>query len=148
MKVAARFPVKAAPIVLYFIILLHIIIGYCAFLLLGLGWQLALSCGLLSVTFLISYRQHLQLTSAPDDLCWSGENWLITDPSQSKEVIYLELLPQSWLTSFACILHFNDGQKQRQWLFIRPQLGDRSFSELCYWAKLTLRQQTKEKIQS
>ncbi|TQV72827.1 hypothetical protein FLL45_15275 [Aliikangiella marina] len=148
MKVAARFPVKSSLSVFYFIVLLHLVLAVCSYLLFSFNWQLAIAVGTIALTFYISYRRYLQLTSAPDDLCWSGENWLVSDPQRSHSLVYLALLPQSWLSSFACVLHFNDGETEHQWLFTRHGLGPRSYSELCYWVKYSLHEQIKQDEQA
>ena len=144
MKIAARFPVKESPLLGSLIISIHLIIVGCSYLVFGFDWQWGIILVLTLVTLVISFKQYRRLTIAPDDLCWSGENWLITDPQTSKSVTYLELSPQSWLSSFACILNFDHGGEQKQWLFTRQQLGRRSFSELCYLAKQSLLKQAKQ----
>lgn len=133
--VAYRFPVKDSPP-----LLLAVFIAHFAILVLGcyyfkFSWLTLIFFVTLSVSAFLSYRQYLLMTQAPDDLCWSGENWLIQTCAQRKSIVYLDLLGSSWLSSFVCLLHFKADQKDYYWLFTKRGLGAASYRKLCYLVK-------------
>ena len=143
MKIAARFPVKSSRILGSLIVAIHSFIIVLAIIHFSFSWQALLVISVTVVSFTLSLNQVRLLTSAPDDLCWSGENWLIRSDEQLNAITYLQLLPQSWMSSYACVLHFAAGEHQFQWLFTRQGLGDRSYSELCFLVKQNIAAQQK-----
>ena len=138
MKIAARFPVTESPWLFSLLILLHfsfLILGYAT-----VGWHWSLLLVVISTigSCWVCYKHYLEITRATDDLCWSGEHWLMNSEPQDGSVMYLNILPSSWMSSFACLLHFEVSGKRYYWLFSKPSLGERAYSELLYLCKLTL----------
>ncbi len=74
-----------------------------------------------------------------------SENTLTRENNKDKTNIQqfdsteLTLLPSSWITSVACVLHFKDDLQKHYWLFSRDQLGSRSYGELVYLAQASLK---------
>jgi hypothetical protein len=143
MKVAARFPVKPNSALLGVLLVSHTGIFACSFWLLNQAWMIGLVLALSAVSFYFSLKQYLAITNSSDDLCWSGENWLMHTGENQSSVCYLELLPTSWITPPFCLLKFTLNEQQRAWFFTRKSLGERLYRELCYVAKLKLDEKSK-----
>lgn len=138
MNVAARFPIKSSPELLLILLAFHIGVFTSSFWLLNQLWTIALVLFLSMISFYFSYQQYLAITNSTDDLCWSGENWLMHSDEKKRSISYLELLPTSWITPHFCLLKFNHDNEQNTWIFVRVLLGDRLFRELCYTVKLSM----------
>jgi|GEM_PF-2387548 len=141
MKIAARFPVKSSPLFAAMILLMHLFMVLAGWINFALSWQMGVLLVAISLSASYSLSRYRELTQAPDDLCWSGENWLIQADGHT---YYLQLEPASWMSRFACLLHFSAGNKRFYWLFTRYSLGSRSYSELCFLAKQNLSAQQKQ----
>lgn len=134
MKVAARFPVKDCFPLKWAILVTHLLLIVIAlFYLVGWIWVIAgVTSTLISYYFSISHYK--SITSAEDDLCWSGDSWQM----QTADLTHFQLLPTSWLSNFASLLHLKEGDKTHYWLFTKYNLGDRAFRELNYIARQDL----------
>jgi hypothetical protein len=150
MKVAARFPIKPFKplywgiIVLYTLCAVLAVFSMQAIVLLGVYPVLAIS-------IFYTLRHYRRLTSAPDDLCWNGDSWLIKDSQQL--TVYLELQNDSWISRQATLLHFKarpallgvdpnlTQSREFYWLFTLSHLGERSYRELCYLVKQNVKHQ-------
>jgi len=132
MKIAARFPVKSNRFLYGGIILLHVGVFFTSFSLLNQLWALALVLFATIGSFYFSRKQYLLITNSPDDLCWSGEAWLMHTNGSSEGVGYLDLLASSWVTPFFCLLKFKQNDQEFAWFFTHRSLGDRLYRELCY----------------
>lgn len=139
--VAYRFPVKDSPPLLLAVFSAHLAVLIFGLYSFKFSWFSLLFLVALSVSAFLSYRQYLLMTRAPDDLCWSGENWLIQTGEQRKSIVYLDLLGSSWLSSFACLLHFKTEQKNYYWLFTKRGLGATSYRKLCYLVRQNVNKQ-------
>lgn len=139
MKVAARFPVKAFSFLAYFILLVHGLLLFVGILGLEFIWQHIVLLISLFFSVYFSFRHYQNITAAPDDLCWNGENWLIHLDQQQKRVAYLKLESDSWISGYFCLLHLSDDNKHFYWLFSRYGLGNRMYSELIYLARQYLK---------
>ncbi len=142
MKIASRFPIKANASLLVLLIIGHLLV-----LVTGLTYLSTLSAMLLVLvvtgfSFSNSYSQYLKVTQNSDDLCWSGENWLVHDDDLQGNICYLELLDTSWITAEFSLLKFDNTSEQFAWLFTRNSLGERLYSELCYLTRLNLKRNT------
>lgn len=138
MNVAARFPIKPSPELLLLLAVSHIGVFASSFWLLNQLWMVVLVLLLSATSFYFSYQQYLNITHSSDDLCWSGENWLMHTGINQNSTNYLEQLPTSWITPHFCLLKFVQNGKQKAWFFSRKSLGDRLYRELCYTLKLGL----------
>jgi len=96
-------------------------------------WQLVITC-LSVLSYYFSIQHYKSITTSSDDLCWTGEQWVMVD----KKHRYMQLQQTSWLSSFASLLHLEDGEKKYYWLFTRNGLGDRAFRELNFLARQNL----------
>lgn len=143
-KVARRFPVKTSLPLLLLIVSAHLIVLVLAAYLFQTSWVILVLLGALVLSAILSGRQYLSITRAPDDLCWSGENWLIQSEQPSGKIVYLTLMQSSWLSSFACLLHFCAGNQKHYWLFTRRGLGQSSYRELCYLVKQNISSRRKQ----
>ncbi|TQV84994.1 protein YgfX [Aliikangiella coralliicola] len=144
MKTATRFPVKTAKLLVVAIGLFHVILLLVSFIFFGVSWYVLAIFIALLVSWFYSNKNYRKITNAMDDLCWSGENWLMQSDERLGSITYLELQPDSWVSSFACLLHFSVGEKQSvgdkhlvsekqyHWLFVKKNLGERLYSELVY----------------
>ena len=146
MKIAARFPVKSYPP-------LARLIGFGHLLLLSTGWcylydsDLRIIFALLVVySARLSFAQYRSMTKAPDDLCWSGENWLMQNGKHQGQIAYLDLVADTWVSGQYCLARFNVDGREFTWLFARGQLGDALFSELAYLLKLSIRRLSEERV--
>lgn len=138
MNIAVRFPIKDNKPFYYGLIFLHLWVIVTAYELLSVIWMIALVVLAVAFSFYKTRQQYLCVTQSIDDLCWSGENWLMHDPENQAEIIYLELLETSWITASFCLLKFQMNNREESWLFSRATLGKRLFSELCYLARLDI----------
>lgn len=137
MKIASRFPIKSNRLLFSLICLAHLGLIYLVFILLTSFWSIVLILSLTVASCYFSIKQYQSITRSDDDLCWSGESWLMQD-NQSKTVNYLDLLPTSWITANFCLLKFEQNNVEKAWLFSRKSLGERLYRELCYLAKVEL----------
>ena len=142
MNVAARFPIKSSPDLLLLLVVSHIGVFASSFWLLEQQWMIVLVLVLSATSFYFSFQQYLTITNSSDDLCWSGENWLMHASSNQNSTSYLELLPTSWVTPQFCLLKFSQDDEQRTWFFTRKSLGERLYRELCYIANLKMDEKT------
>ena len=74
-----------------------------------------------------------------DDLCWNGDGWLMHKGDKLNGAIYLEIQPDSWVSSQLSLLSFNCDEKKYYWLFSRYELGERMYSQLVYLVKQNLK---------
>jgi len=138
MNVAARFPIKSCPELLLLLVVSHIGVFASSFWLLNQLWMIVLVLLLSAISFYFSFLQYLSITNSSDDLCWSGENWLMHTDSIQSSTSYLELLSTSWVTPHFCLLKFIQDESQKAWFFTRKSLGERLYRELCYFSKLKM----------
>ncbi|MCW9017982.1 MAG: hypothetical protein OQJ89_13510, partial [Kangiellaceae bacterium] len=138
MKVAARFPVTESPWLFHLLILFHIAFPVLGYFTVGWHWVLVFVSLSTAWSFYFCRKHYHLITNAPDDLCWSGEHWLMQPDAQLGSAMYLTILPSSWISSFACLLHFEVAGQRYYWLFSRQSLGPRVYSELVYLCRLTL----------
>ncbi|MBV1911121.1 MAG: hypothetical protein KUG78_17615 [Kangiellaceae bacterium] len=148
MKIASRYPIKSHSQLLSVLVITHFIVLLLSFLTIDFSPFIVVVLGLICFSLYLTYRQHLLLTNATDDLCWSGENWLVINSQQNAAVCYLELKRTSWITSRFCLLKFALNQSEQAWLFSRASLGERTYRELCYLAKRDLSKTDKSEIDS
>lgn len=139
MKVAARFPIKANLPVYWFIVTSHL-----GVLVVAMSHLASLSAVLLVLAVTVfsygrSHTEYRKVTENDDDLCWSGDNWLVHIGISGESVCYLELLESSWITAEFSLLKFDGNGEETAWLFTRKSLGERLYSELCYLAHLNLK---------
>jgi len=138
MNVAARFPIKTCPELLILLVITHIGVFASSFWLLNQLWMIVSVLVLAAISFYFSYQQYLSITHSSDDLCWSGENWLMHTGNEQNSTKYLEQLSTSWVTPYFCLLKFTQDGEQKAWFFSRKSLGERLYRELCYTLKLGL----------
>ncbi len=141
-KVASRFPVKSHASLIVFVATVHCALLVIAWYELSCLWQKLLMLLILSISLIFSNRQYQLMVNAPDDLCWSGEHWVMHSNQKLKRLIYLDLLPSSWVSRYYCLLHFSNGDKHYYWLFSRHELGSRMYSELVYLVKMNIKDST------
>lgn len=141
-RIARRFPVKGWRLLKPVLLVLHLVFGLLCYLILGLSWMSALVFCSGLVSYLASIKHVEQISNAPDDLCWTGKNWLM-QPSSPGGDLYLTLQPGCWLSHFACLLQFKSENQQHQWLFAKNELGDRLYSELVYLVNQQIRNSAK-----
>lgn len=142
MKFAARFPIKENIVLLRLLIFSHLILWLLTIFLLSSLSQILLLISIIGFSLQYSFQQYKQVTEYHDDLCWSGENWLVTSEIHNEE-IYLELKPTSWITEEFCFLKFKIQNEEKAWLFTKNGLGSRLYSELCYLVRLNIKHQNK-----
>ena len=157
MKIASRFPIKESTGLLSLIALLHLSVFVLGFFILGISIQYSLLFISLIVSYHFSLKQLKNITEASDDLCWTGDQWLISMLNENnqlsfQESIYLELLASSWITSEFCFLKFQGesiehANRKFAWFFSASNLGDRLYRELCFFAKQAIREETKRNIE-
>ncbi|MDH5432495.1 MAG: hypothetical protein OEY19_00995 [Gammaproteobacteria bacterium] len=135
MKIAARFPIKENRLLQFLIISLHLFLLIFALNVFSFKWQFFLIFLLICISFYYSIKHYQRLTNAPDDLCWNGNAWLIQLDEKLKTIAYLELQPESWISSHYCLLHFDDGKQKYHWFFAKNTLGERLYSQLIYLVK-------------
>ncbi len=111
-KIAARFPIKPNFSIVLMNVLIHGFLAVVSIHMLIVNWWLWLTLITLCFSLIYTYRQTELLFSAPDDLCWTGENWLMHRADANKDAMYLNLLDNSWLTSNFCLLKFSAEKKQ------------------------------------
>ncbi len=138
MNIAARFPIKSSPELLLLLVVSHVGVFVSSFWLLNQLWMIVLVLVLSVTSFYFSFQQYLTITNSSDDLCWSGDNWLMHTGSIHNSISYLELLSTSWVTPHFCLLKFIQDEEQKAWFFTRKSLGERLYRELCYTLKLGL----------
>jgi hypothetical protein len=132
MNIAARFPIKAWPELFYAGVGIHIVAIFISLFGLSSAYLSVISLCVTIYSFWLSYHQYISVTQCKSDLCWTGENWVISDTTQTSEIIYLSLQNTSWLTEGFCLLKFACDNQQFAWLFTKKHLGDRAYRELCY----------------
>ena len=138
MNIASRFPVKTSVPLFSFLIISHVsLFLYCPILIHSFTLVL-LVLVVTAISFWESLSQYRLITNAPDDLCWSGENWLMGSSNLNDEVSYLDLLCSSWVTPQFCLLNFSCQGEHKSWLFTKRELGERLFRELCYLIKFSM----------
>lgn len=142
MKVAARFPIKPNQWLIYLIFLAHIMVFLGGLLLLNEFWYSFVVFLVSGVSFYYARSQYLRITNSPDDLCWSGESWVMHNFESEAAVSYLNLLPTSWITASFCLLKFAQSEQSNAWFFSRKSLGERLYRELCYLAKADMNKST------
>jgi len=156
MKIASRFPIKESKGLLTLVILLHLAVSALSFFVFNFSWQYAFALVSILISYYFSIIQLKQITQAPDDLCWTGNQWLINvlndkNKLASRESVYLNILPSSWITSGFSLLKFRHESldsinTEFAWFFSSSNLGDRQYRELCYLCKQSLREQSKENV--
>ena len=156
MKIASRFPIKESKGLLTLVVLLHLSVSVLSFFIFNVSWQFGFALVSVLISYYFSIIQLKQITQAPDDLCWTGNQWLINvlnDKNKlvSRESVYLNILPSSWITSGFSLLKFRleslDGANTEfVWFFSASNLGDRQYRELCYLCKQSLKNQSKENV--
>ncbi len=146
MKIAARFPIKKSPYVLAVVIIIHGLLFVWSFIGWGINWQKLLLLFSLLLSCFYCFKHYQRITQSDDDLCWSGENWLmqalrteLKTSSSNKQIVYLRLENTSWVSRQLSLLHFSDGDNHYCWLFSRSQLGKKLYSQLVYLVKQNLR---------
>ena len=139
-KIAARFPIKPNLWIVMMNFLIHGFLAAVCINLLIVNWWQWLTLITLCFSFFYTYQQTNRLFSAPDDLCWTGENWLMYRTNANHDAMYLNLLDNSWLTSSFCLLKFSAEEKQFAWFFSRLSIGDRAYRELCRIVKSDMRE--------
>lgn len=143
MPVASRFPIKPFPVLWLFIIVFHFSLVAIGLVGIGVNWKSGLVLLVSTVSLYVSWLQYKKVSSASDDLCWTGESWVMSLGGKLNAKIYLEVQPSSWLSSLMSVLYFTSGNKKYAWLFTRSGLGARAYSELCYLVKQDLQAQRK-----
>jgi hypothetical protein len=148
MKIAARFPVTDYTFYFVMLLLLHVTILVFGLLTIGYEtddwlWQVSLLVFLVLLSLTFSYQHYLAITRAEDDLCWTGELWVMNFNQPLNSPHYLKLQPGSWISQRACLLHFIDGEQQYYWLFSRASLGVSLYSQLVRLAKADIDQLSK-----
>ena len=143
MQVAARFPIKSNLLLMILIIASHLAVFLIALILLYSIWQILLITFLTLVSFYYSRIQYHSITNASDDLCWSGEQWLMHNESSKYGANYLELLSSSWITPYFCLLKFKHDEKTMAYFFSPKYLGERLYRQLCYLVYLNLKNKNK-----
>ncbi len=154
MKIASRFPIKESKGLLGLVIFLHLLASILSFIILDYVWQWTIIFVSLMSSLYLSLKQLKTITQASDDLCWTGEKWMIRVKNDKnkldyQESIYLDILPSSWITREFSLLKFKvdpfDGvNTEYAWFFSHSNLGDRQYRELCYLCKQSLKEQYKE----
>lgn len=144
--VAARFPVKSDVVLLTFVIVAHIGVVAGSSWLINQWWMITVIVLTSLLSLFISIRHYRAITRANDDLCWSGETWLMhcqlvseSNGVNKGQVCYLDLLPTSWLTPNFCLLKFQQDESEKAWFFSRRSLGERLYRELCYLVRLNMK---------
>jgi len=130
-KIACRFPVKSNFLLLALLLGIHLSILIVSWVWLDSLYKIALVMFAVFASLYFSIRQYASVTRSNDDLCWSGENWLMQD----NQTHYLDLQNTSWITADFCLLKFKSQDKYFAWLFTRKSLGEGLYRELCYLAR-------------
>lgn len=153
MKIASRFPVKENKGLSNLINSLHILVAIVSFWKFEFTWQFGSALIGLSISYYYSSKQLKEITRASDDLCWTGEQWLITHLNSKnkllfQETVYLRIIASSWITSRFSLLKFRleldeDSKTEFVWFFSSESLGDRLYRELCYLCKQDLKEQAR-----
>lgn len=138
MKIAARFPVKFSTGLLCYLLGFHLLLALVVAAVSEFTWGYFVFLSALLVSALYCYKRCLSMCRADDDLCWSGENWLMRSNNRFKSIVYLQLQPTSWVSRHACLLHFKTIDAEFQWFFSRRLLGESLYSQLIYLVKLQL----------
>jgi len=156
MKIASRFPIKESKGLLILVVLLHLAVSVLSFFIFNFSWQYFVALVSVIISYYFSTQQLKQITQAPDDLCWTGNQWLISvlnDKNKlvTRESVYLNISPSSWITSGFSLLKFRleslDGANSEYvWFFSSSNLGDRQYRELCYLCKQSLKELSKENV--
>ena len=150
MKVAARFPVKTYTPLILAIVLFHIMLLLISLVEFGFSWQQIIVSVSLLISLYFSFKQYWKITQSPDDLCWTGESWLMHQGNKLNGAVYLDLEPTSWVSNQLALLHFSctDGvdvndsvtaNKKYHWLFSRHELGERMYSQLVYLVRQNIK---------
>ncbi len=139
LKIAARYPVKDCYPLKWGILVVHI--GLCLACVVAVKLVLLKLVSLLAVfvSYYFCIRHYKKITASHDDLCWTGERWIMQWNGEKQ----FDLLPSSWLSSQASLLHLDDGGQIHYWLFTQRGLGERAFKELNYIARQNLVEQTR-----
>ena len=144
MKIAARFPVQKYSPLLAAIAIVHLLLLLISINEFALAWQQSLVIPSLVISFYFSNKQYQKITQSPDDLCWNGDCWLMHKEHKLKEVFYLNIQASSWTSSQLCLLRFICDKHEYYWLFTRYQLGKRTYSQLNYLVKQSLKSNIKD----
>ncbi|MFT6733623.1 MAG: hypothetical protein ACJAS9_001812 [Polaribacter sp.] len=154
MKIASRFPIKESNGLLALVTIIHLVVLILSFIIIEILWQFSFAFAGLLVSYYYSIKQLKEITLAPDDLCWTGDQWLVTllndrNKLDYRETAYLRILASSWITSWFSLLKFriesiNGENTELVWFFSSASLGDRLYRELCYLCKQDLKEQSKE----
>lgn len=139
MKIAARFPIKTSRRYSFLIVGLHVFLMLLSIYYFAISVSLLLCFSAICLSFYYSWQHIKKVTQADDDLCWNGSHWIMIT-EQPKRILDLKLLPHSWLSNFACLLHFEHLSERYTWLFTRAALGERAYSELSYLVKQSILQ--------
>ena len=138
MNIACRFPIKPN-------LELLVLIGFCHLFVMFVSWQIIYSFWANSLVFVslmisayFSHRNYLRITSAIDDLCWTGDSWVMNDAQYGQGLRYMDLKVSSWITGHFCLLKFDHDGNEQSWIFSKKELGERAYRELCYLAKRNL----------
>ncbi len=142
-QIAARFPIKSCPELFFLGVCLHGVVAISAIMFLTSWWLIGLIILSLLLSLVISFRQYEAITSFNSDLCWTGENWVVSDPSSDNSVTYLELASTCWLTADFSLLKFVEDHNEHAWFFTKKHLGERAFRELGYLVKQDLKAKAK-----
>ena len=140
LKIAARYPVKDCYPLKWFILVSHLGLGIVSAFAVNLLTLKLLSVAGVFVSYYFCNQHYKKITSSNDDLCWTGERWVM----QSNGEKQFNLLPSSWLSSHASLLHLDDGTKVNYWLFTQAGIGERAFRELNFIARQNLVEQTRK----
>ena len=139
MFIAARFPIKSNIPLYSFLVLSHVAVVMISFWIFSQWWLTAITLSLTTISFMMTHREYLTVTQSDDDLCWSGESWLMHGASNKDDILYLELSSTSWVTSHFCLLKFDQDEQPKAWFFTKKGLGERLYRQLCYLAKLDMK---------
>jgi len=137
-QLAARFPVLPWPLLKKGYLYVHLLILLISAHLLRDSLVLASVALLLRYSATASIRHYQQLTSAPDDLCWTGHHFIM---HRDGKAVVLSVSDSMFLTGQLMILTFSDETRNYTWCFRRRALGDRGYSALAIAVKSALKTQ-------
>ena len=136
-NVATRFPIKSNNLLLVLLLVAHLLLGILAFYWFESLYKALIVTVTVLLSLFFSLKQYFLVTSSFDDLCWSGECWLMQEDS-SNQIQYLDLMQTSWVTADFCLLKFASDSQEHAWLFTRRLLGERLYRELSYLVRSQL----------